>query len=185
MERTDIANARLAVFRAVLRYPSEAGLRLLEAVGQLTKDYSPDQPRDKNGRFAEGGGSISEKLLTSEGKSDRIHSSSKPSATGANKFENGFTRKNLDRHMERHGKEYPGFTAEQYNQYALDLIQQPVSNDVLGYLAKDGAVVRYRISTNDFVKGYTDGGIATLYKPKGNPEAGKEYYMRQMKKEGV
>lgn len=57
MEKEDIASARLAVFRAVLRSPSRAGLRLLEALGWLTLDYAPDQPRDENGRWTSGGGS--------------------------------------------------------------------------------------------------------------------------------
>ena len=42
-------------------------------------------------------------------------------------------------------------TAEDYNNYALDLIQQPVSNDVLGYKTAKGAVVRDKVSTNDYV----------------------------------
>lgn len=57
MEKEDIAGARLAVFCAVLRSPSKGGLRLLEALGRLTLDYAPDQPRDENGRWTSGGGS--------------------------------------------------------------------------------------------------------------------------------
>ena len=76
-------------------------------------------------------------------------------------------------------------TAEEYNRRALDLVQSPVSKDVLGYKTMDGAVVRYRISTNEFVKGYPQGGIATMYKPKGDPKKGLQYYQNQKKKEGV
>lgn len=47
--------ARLAVFRAVLKNPSVGNMRLLEAMTKLTLDYSPDQPRDENGRWTNGG----------------------------------------------------------------------------------------------------------------------------------
>lgn len=77
MAKNGIADARMAIFLAVLRSPSRAGLRLLEAVGKLTRDYAPDQPRDENGRWTSGGRSISEKPLTSEEKSGRIQSFTK------------------------------------------------------------------------------------------------------------
>ena len=64
-------------------------------------------------------------------------------------------------------------------------MQSPVSKDVLGYKTADGGVVRYRISTNEFVKGYPDGGIATMYKHKGDPLKGLKYYQNQEKKEGI
>ena len=149
-----------------------------QAADSLTMDYSPDQSRDENGRFTSGGGNISGKTLTSQEESGKIQSFQKLSATGANKFKIGFTPKNLAAHMKRHGKEYPGFTAVLYYQYALVFIQQPVSEDVLGYMAKNGAIVRYRISTNDFVKGYIDGGIATMYKPT----QGEKYFKNQKAK---
>ena len=142
-------------------------------------DYSPDQPRDKYGQWTGGG-------LTGGEESDKMKSSLKISATGANHFERGFTEKNLTRHMKKHGaQDYPGMTAEEYNQRALELVQSPVSKDVLGYKTADGGVVRYRISTNEFVKGYPDGGIATMYKPKGDPLKGLKYYQNQEKKEGI
>lgn len=145
---------------------------------EMTVDYSLNQPRDKNGRWSEGG-------LTGTEESSKIIHTEKVSATGYNKFEQGFTDKNLERHIKKHGqKDYPNFTKEDYNRYALDLIQQSVSDDVLGYKTSDGAVVRYRVSTNDFVKGYPDTGIATMYKPKGNPEKGLKYYQSQLQKEG-
>ena len=44
--------------------------------------------------------------------------------------------------------------------------------------------MRYRVSTNDFVKGYPQTGIATMYKPKGNHEKELKYYQNQLQKEG-
>lgn len=133
------------------------------------------------GRFTSGPGGG----LTKGGGSGNIKSSPKASATGENHFEKGFSKTNLAKHVQKHGSDYPGLSPAQYNQYALDLIQQPVSKDVLGYKAKDGAVVRYRVSSNDFVKGYLDGGIATMYKPKGNPEKGRRYFLKKQSEESV
>lgn len=142
-------------------------------------DYDPNQPRNRYGRWTSGG-------LTGGGESGTLHSSQKISATGANRFEKGFTKKNLDRHLKKHGaKDYPGMTAEEYNRRALDLVQSPVSKDVLGYKTMDGAVVRYRISTNEFVKGYPQGGIATMYKPKGDPKKGIKYFLNKQMEESV
>ena len=74
---------------------------------------------------------------------------------------------------------------EEYDDYAMNLVQSAVSKDILGYKTADGAVVRYRVSSNDFVKGYPKGGIATMYKPRGDGSKGLEYYKRKKKEESV
>lgn len=109
-------------------------------------------------------------------------------ATGPNKFNNGFTKKNLEAHFGPHGRhtdEYPGWTAEKYEEEALKLVQSPVTDDIIGYKRLDGAVVRYRKSTNDLVIGYPDGGIASMYKPKGNKQAGYRYVIGKMKEKAI
>lgn len=145
-------------------------------------DYNPDQPRDKYGRWSSGG---TKNSLTSSREHDKIQSSPNVSATGENRFEKGFSPHNLNEHWNgshAHSQEYPELTKEQYAQRALDLVQQPVSKDVLGYKTPNGAVVRYRISTNEFVKGYPQGGIATMYKPT---DAVKYFYRRMKKENGI
>lgn len=107
------------------------------------------------------------------------------SAKGVNKFSKGFSKENLKEHFNNHGHQYANMTAEDYNNYALDLIQQPVSNDVLEYKTTKGAVVRYKVSTNDYVKGYPNTGIATMYKPKGNKLKGYAYYKKLETSEGI
>lgn len=103
------------------------------------------------------------------------------SATGANKFKEGFSKNNLKRHFKDHGAEYPGVGREEYARIALDLIQKPVGKDIDGYKNGDGQVVRYNRKTNDFVKGKPDVGIATMYKPSD----GAKYFERQKAKESV
>lgn len=175
-------------FAAYGKSPSSDDFRHIEeaAADSLTLDYAPDQPRDENGRWTSGGGNISEKPLTSERESGKIQSSPKPSATGANKFEKGFSKHNLNEHWggtHDHSKQYPGWTKEQYAQRALELVQMPADGvKILGFLDRDGGIVRYDPISNDFVKGYIDGGIATMYKPKGSPEKGYEYFTRLQRK---
>lgn len=145
-------------------------------------DYSPNQPRDRYGRWSNGGIT---KGLTGGEESGKLKSSQKISATGANKFEKGFSEKNLARHWtggdSDHSKEYPSFTKEQYAQRALNLVQSPADGkNILGYCTKDGAVARYDTRTNDFVKGYPQTGVATMFKPS----RGKKYFDEHIKSEG-
>ena len=154
----------------------------LKAFDSLTLDYSPNQPRDRYGRWSNGGIT---KGLTGGEESGKLKSSQKISATGANKFEKGFSEKNLARHWtggdSDHSKEYPSFTKEQYAQRALNLVQSPADGkNILGYCTKDGAVARYDTRTNDFVKGYPQTGVATMFKPS----RGKKYFDEHIKSEG-
>ena len=106
----------------------------------------------------------------------------KISATGENRFSKGFTKKALNKHFGPNGKhieQYPGWTQEKYNQEALKLVQSATSDDIIGYKTRNLSVVRYRRSTNDFVKGYPESGIATMFKP----DDGEEYFIRRLKKE--
>ena len=57
----------------------------------MTVDYSPDQPRDKDGKWTGGG-------LNSGGENSIINS---VSAKGVNKFSNGFSKENLKEHFKR------------------------------------------------------------------------------------
>ena len=55
----------------------------------------------------------------------------------------------------------------------------PVNENVLGYKATDGSIVRYDKIANDFVKGFNT-GVASMFKPSG----GEEYYKRQLIRDG-
>lgn len=50
-----------------------------------------------------------------------------------------------------------------YGELALDLIQKPVGNGILGHKTADGFVVRYNTKTGDFVKGNPKRGIKTMF----------------------
>ncbi|MDB2085859.1 phage minor capsid protein [Clostridium paraputrificum] len=75
------------------------------------------------------------------------------------------TQKKFDKHIEKHLKEYGDITPEDYVNIARDLLAAPLSNDIEGFISKDGFLFKYKISTNDFTIGRPDGKISTLYKP--------------------
>ena len=122
-----------------------------------------DHPRD-------GGGKFSTKGSTGEHARAKIE----VSPTGTNRFvKRGFANKQkLNNHWKDHGKEYIGWNKAQYHKEALALIESSVDSDVLGHVDKDGVIIRYRLSTNDFVKGTIERGIRTMFKPK----EGRKYY---------
>lgn len=75
------------------------------------------------------------------------------------------TQKKFDKHIEKHLKEYGDITPEDYVNIARDLLAASLSNDIEGFISKDGFLFKYQISTNDFTIGRPDGKISTLYKP--------------------
>ncbi len=118
------------------------------------------------------------------GGSSCSSAASSPSATGANVFKRGFSKRNLDAHFggsHDHSHEYPDMTKDQYAERAMTLIQSPVGKGILGYKNAKGQVARFDTETGDFVKGHPDKGIATMFKPA----RGKEYFDDWKGKEGV
>ncbi|MGN1088900.1 MAG: hypothetical protein ACI4Q6_00740, partial [Huintestinicola sp.] len=109
------------------------------------------------------------------------------SATGPNECERGFSHSNLVNHwygnddpkITSHKREYEarGYDMEGYGKLALDLVQKPVGNGILGHKTNDGFVVRYNTKTGDFVKGNPKNGIKTMFM------ANSEYYERQKKRD--
>ena len=50
---------------------------------------------------------------------------------------------------------------------------------ILGYKTPEGEVVRYDTATNDYAKGFPNGGIKTMFKP----DAGVVYFRKRMRVE--
>jgi len=104
------------------------------------------------------------------------------SANGENKFlVRGFkNRQALMNHWQNgrtHSEEYPCFTMEQYEQRALELLEQATSENILGHIDKNNYITRYDRTTNDFAKGHPYKGIVTMFKPID----GENYYLRALK----
>lgn len=73
--------------------------------------------------------------------------------------------KKFNKHIEDHISEYGNITSDEYLEIARKLLAAPLSNDVEGFVDKDGYLFKYRKSTNDFAIGRPDGYISTLFKP--------------------
>ena len=83
------------------------------------------------------------------------------------------SKKLLDQHYEKHGKEMGFASAADYEKAASDVVNNP---DALHKIEKeDGDYVYYVEATNEFVIVSTDGYIRTYFLPS----AGKSYYDRQ------
>ena len=167
------------------------------------------QPRDSDGRFDKGKRRrlvrSGAKRKTSEKSSKRLEKSDKNdiikekqkssnvpnvSAKGRNEFTvKGFKNKQaLNNHWTNgrtHRDEYiqDGITtAEQYQARALELVQSPADGKkILGYKNSLGQIIRYDVDKNDFAKGNPQKGIFTMFKPGD----GRDYYERELKKEGI
>ena len=105
------------------------------------------------------------------------------SATGANPSIPSMALQNLERHWgsgakSDHSEQYPGFTREDYSRRALELVRMATDENISGYRAQNGAIVRYDRRTNDYVKGYRT-GVATLFKP----DDCERYFQRAMQRE--
>ena len=75
------------------------------------------------------------------------------------------SEKKFKKHIEKHLDEYGNITPEEYVDIARNLLAAPLSDDVEGFVDKDGFLFKYRKSTNDFTIGRPDGYISTLFKP--------------------
>ncbi len=97
-----------------------------------------------------------------------------PEETAAEKPDVKFrSKKLLNQHYEKHGKEMGFSSAKEYEAAAAEVVNSP---DALHKTeAEDGDDIYYIEATNEFVVVSTDGYIRTYF----NPSGGKKYYDRQ------
>ncbi len=86
----------------------------------------------------------------------------------------------LMKHVQDHIADYPGFSVEDYQNYARNLLNSVIGNDIEGFTSEAGTVFRYNNITNDFATARPNGVIQTLYKPT----KGREYWEKQIVKYG-
>lgn len=103
-----------------------------------------------------------------------VQSSSTPESIPTVQPEYRFRNKNLlEQHYEKHGKDMGFASAEEYEQAAAAVPNDP---DALHKIEKeDGDDVYYIESTNEFVVVSTDGYIRTYF----NPDRGIDYFNKQ------
>ena len=142
----------------------------LDSIYTYDRFKEAEHPRDKDGKFA--------KNDSTEGSA---HAKIIVSPTGTNNFvKRGFASKQkLMNHWKNgrtHAEEFPEIkTAQEYEQKALELLEMPVGDNILGHVDAYGNVIRYNRETNTFAKGSPLKGIRTMYRP---PD-GEKYYQAQ------
>lgn len=110
-----------------------------------------------------------------------------PDPQGANTPCTGFAKKNLKRHFNRHGAEFPGLSRKDYNDQAVELLKQPCGGDIEGFADEDGAIHRFNKTTGEYAVGFPGGDIKTYFKPafkKGKVDLQKahDYFDRKRQK---
>ena len=127
-------------------------------------------PRDEKGRFS------------STGRSS--------SGTGETEPCTGFASEKLfNKHFDKHIDEFGDLTKEEYLQKGIDFLKQACKDDVVGYMAKDGKVVRFNTKTTEYATGYPGKQICTYFKAKYDKKHGREKvetannYYERLKKE--
>ena len=84
----------------------------------------------------------------------------------------------LMKHVQDHIADYPGFSVEDYQNHARELLNSAVGGDIEGFTSEAGTVFRYNKATNDFATARPNGVIQTLYKPTRE----RQYWLDQIEK---
>ena len=85
------------------------------------------------------------------------------------------SRKNLDEHFSKHGREFRGLSKDQYLLAAQTLRDRPVGGDVEEIIRGDGTASRFDRVSGAFLAFNRDGTIRTFFKPND----GEQYFRRQ------
>lgn len=91
-----------------------------------------------------------------------------------------FSPNKVDKHFEKHAKEFDNIDVETYRNQAKDLLNSEIKDNILGFKNENGFVFRYNKSTNEFATSKPSGIIETYFKPKDNIK----YWEEQVKKYG-
>jgi pyocin large subunit-like protein len=85
------------------------------------------------------------------------------------------SRKQLDDHFAKHGREFGGVSKQEYLLEAQQLRDAPVGGDVEEIVRSDGSSSRYDRKSGAFLAFNRDGTIRTFFKPNN----GESYFRRQ------
>lgn len=94
-------------------------------------------------------------------------SSASASAEGRNKPCTGFRDQGAEKRHQKHWQEFGVSSHSDYAKKAIDFIKQPVGGNIDGYARdRDGAVVRFDVTTGEIGIGIPGGEIITYFKAK-------------------
>lgn len=88
------------------------------------------------------------------------------------------TRRNLEEHYEKHGREFGSITQDEYLRQAQTLRDQSVGGDILEATRNDGVITRFNRNSGAFLAFNKDLTIRTYFRPND----GERYFNRQLKR---
>lgn len=93
------------------------------------------------------------------------------------------SEKSFEGHYQKHRKEFPDISKEEYQQLGAKLLSRPVGSDIFGYETENGRRVRYDRGKNIFIIGNLtksdQARINTILKP----DEGEKYYHENHKRD--
>ncbi len=89
------------------------------------------------------------------------------------------TRRNLDEHYQKHGREFGSISQEEYLRQAQTLRDSPAGGDILEAVRNEGVTTRFDRKTGIFLAFNPDFTIRTCFKPND----GERYFKRQLNRE--
>lgn len=103
----------------------------------------------------------------------------KPAPATAIRSDVGFaSRKKLQEHFEKHGREFGASNEGEYLELAQTLRDRPAGGDVLETTRRDGVITRFDRRSGAFLAFNDDRTIRTFFKPND----GENYFHRQGKR---
>jgi hypothetical protein len=85
------------------------------------------------------------------------------------------SKRKLNDHYQKHGKEFGAISREEYLRLAQELRDRPLDKNILEARRRDGAVTRFDRKTGAFLAFNSDGVIRTFFRPND----GEAYFWRQ------
>jgi pyocin large subunit-like protein len=80
----------------------------------------------------------------------------------------GFSDKSLEKHYDKHAKEFPGISKKEYNECAIRFKEAKPSKDIEQFESLSGSTFKFNKRTNELIIYKNNGEIMTYFKPK-NP----------------
>ena len=109
-----------------------------------------------------------------------ITNDQRPAPTTNVRTDIGFrTRRNLDEHYQKHGREFGGMSQDEYLRQAQILRDSAAGGDILESARNDGVTTRFDRQSGAFLAFNPDLTIRTCFKPND----GERYFKRQLNRE--
>ncbi len=89
------------------------------------------------------------------------------------------TRRNLEEHYEKHGREFGSLSQSEYLRQAQTLRDAPAGGDILEAKRSDGVTTRFDRKSGAFLACNADATIRTYFKPND----GERYFKRQLQRD--